>query len=364
MANIIPFESERIEYSKEIVKQVKVFLNLKENTNRSNNIDSFIYDVMEEFILRGGKRLRAIMAITAYQGITGNFDIGPIYYASAAWEFMDVALLAQDDVIDQSLTRRGGQSCHIIMENKVKGILPNAQNQKGFGEGSAFIIGDIFLLWGMQMVNESDFPLVLKNQALMTYINASEIVAQGEMKDMFYGLDPENCTEEQYLKMIEQKTVHYVTQDQAIFGLILAKANEEQIRASIEYTNPLGMAFQIRDDLLDLLATDERFGKPIGNDIKEGKATIPVIYTLQKGSKSQIDILKKALGNRDASQIDIRNAIDVLVTSGGVNRANELLEYYRQKANDAIEILKKVGFHNRTIETYTQLNNWVHARTF
>lgn len=359
----IPFEEQRVKFSKVIEEEIKKFLVTKKQ--HKNFLDTLVYNVMDEYVLRGGKRLRAIMAITAYQGITHDFNYGPIYFASSSWEFMDVALLAQDDVIDRSSTRRGGDSCHVIIENSVKPLVStDNENYKSFSEGAAFIIGDIFLLWGMQMVNLSDFPLEIKNEALMTYINASEIVAKGELKDMYYGLAPNKCTEDEYLYMIEEKTVHYVTLNQALFGLKLAKASQEQIDACYSYTHPLGMAFQIRDDLLDLLATDARFGKPIGNDIKEGKATIPVIYSLAHANKTDRKILEKALGNRDATREQIDDAIKVLINSGGIEQAYKRINNYKKIAQKGLMNLEKVGFHEHIIQIYEDLNTWVLERTF
>ncbi len=350
-------------YQHQVEKRLAAFLREKRSEYVGSRIERWVYDVLDDFVMRGGKRVRAIMAITAYEGATGSFDDERIILPAAALEFLDAYFLVQDDVIDSSELRRGRPSAHVMLATYAADVAGTPLDEAApFGENVAIGVGDIYNAWAIECLLTADFPADRRLAALATYNTACEVICRGEIKDIYLGLSTVRATEDEYLDMIREKTVYYVTRNQALVGLELAGASEELKAAVTAFMEPLGMAFQIRDDILDLTSTEEELGKPIGTDIREGKDTLIVIHARAHASSEQAAALTGVLGQRDATDRAVRDVCRLLGETGSVAYAEARMSDYLAQAREALGALAPLGFHARTVEFYRGLVDYVAHR--
>lgn len=350
-------------YQRATEKRLVAFIEEKRARYTDREVERWVYDVLGDFVLRGGKRIRAIMAITAYEGASGDFDSEEIYLPACAMEFLDAYFLVQDDVIDSSDLRRGKASAHVMLSKYAQNVagVP-AHEADAFGLNVAIGVGDIFNAWGIECILRSDFPDDRKLAALDTYNAACETICVGEIKDIYLGLTTVTATEEEYIDMIREKTVYYVTRNQALVGLDLADAPQEMREAMIRVTEPLGLAFQIRDDILDLFSTEEELGKPIGTDIKEGKDTIMIIHARNTASGGQWAAIQEVLGDAEASDDDIRKVRELMQETDSIAYAERLMDRYLDETREAIDILDATGFADEIIDFYNGMVDFIGTR--
>ncbi len=357
------FASALKHYQQRVEKRLAAFLRDKRSEYVRSRIERWVYDVLDDFVMRGGKRIRAIMAITAFEGATGSFDDERIILPAVALEFLDAYFLVQDDVIDSSDLRRGRPSAHAMLAayaSDVGGVTP--AEAAPFGCNVAIGVGDIYNAWAIECLLNSDFPPDRKLAALAAYNSACEIICRGEIKDIYLGLSTVQATEDEYLDMIREKTVYYVTRNQALLGLELAGASEELKQAVVAFMEPLGMAFQIRDDILDLTSTEEELGKPIATDIREGKDTLIIIHARSHASPEQWKSIAGVLGREEASNAAIGEACRLLEATGSVAYAEERMHGYLARARQALEGLGPLGFDERSVDFYRGLADYIATR--
>jgi len=351
------------QYQRAIEKQLAAFIERKRQDYATREVERWVYDVLGDFVLRGGKRIRAIMAVTAYEGATGAFGDARIILPASALEFLDAYFLVQDDVIDDSDLRRRGPSAHIMLRDYAVNVT-DAPTEEAvtFGRNVAIGVGDIYNAWAIECILESDFPPDRKLAALATYNSACEVICRGEIKDIYLGLSNVTATEDDYLDMIREKTVFYVTRNQALMGLDLAGASDELKEAVVRFAEPMGMAFQIRDDILDITSTEAELGKPIGTDVREGKDTLLIIHAREYASEPQWREIAGALGNGEAADRQIVRVREVLHELGSIDYAQHRMQHYLSEAEAALAELSRHGFHEQTIAFYRGMTEFIGSR--
>ncbi len=350
-------------YQRAIEKQLAAFIERKRRDYATREVERWVYDVLGDFVLRGGKRVRAIMAVTAYEGATGRFDDERIILPASALEFLDAYFLVQDDVIDDSDLRRGGPSAHMMLADYAVNVTDaHAEEAAAFGRNVAIGIGDIYNAWAIECILESDFPPDRKLAALATYNSACEVICRGEIKDIYLGLGHVTATEDDYLDMIREKTVFYVTRNQALIGLDLAGAPDELKEAVVRFAEPIGMAFQIRDDILDITSSEDELGKPIGTDVREGKDTLIIIHARENASEAQWQEIAKVLGDSEAADKQIVRVREMLDEVGSIEYAQRRMHDYLSEAEAALELLTGAGLHERTVEFYRGMIEFIGSR--
>lgn len=350
-------------YQQIIEKQLAAFIDSKRDVYCGSEVERWLFEVLDDFVLRGGKRIRAIMTISAYEGATGEFEDPRIAYAACAMEFLDAYFLVQDDIIDLSDLRRGRPSAHAMLAEyaQERRDVP-AEEARTFGYNAAIGVGDIFNAWGIECLLSSDFPAERTLSALHTYNSACEVICRGEIKDIYLGLSTVTADEEQYMDMILQKTAHYVTRAPALIGLDLAGASGELREAMVAFTEPLGVAFQIRDDMLDLLSTEEQLGKPVGTDIREGKDTLLIIHARQYATPAEWERVRQVLGNHFATDQEISFLREVLEHTGSFEYAEECMHERLSRARAALGWLERCGLQPDTVAFYEELTDFVGSR--
>ncbi|MCP5242969.1 MAG: octaprenyl diphosphate synthase [Burkholderiales bacterium] len=230
---------------------------------------ALIRQVSEYIINSGGKRLRPALVILSAGafGYSGKFH----YNLAAVVEFIHTATLLHDDVVDESEMRRNKETANAL-----------------FGNAASVLVGDFLYSRAFQMMVEVDNMRVMQVLA-----DATNTIAEGEVLQLLNCRDP-NVNEENYLQVIRFKTAK-LFEAASRLGAILGNASPEQEEAMAVYGMHLGTAFQLIDDVLDYSGDNQDTGKNLGDDLSEGKPTLPLIYAMQAGTAEQANLIRKAI---------------------------------------------------------------------
>ena len=258
--------------------------------------------IAQYIVESGGKRMRPLLVLLTSRAL-GQNKLDQCKLATII-EFLHTATLLHDDVVDTSNMRRGRSTA-------------NAK----WGNAPSVLVGDFLYSRAFQMmVSIGSVPV------MEVLSNATNVIAEGEVFQLMNCKNPD-VTEDAYFEVIKNKTA-MLFEAASHSAAILAKANDEQVEALKEYGLQLGLAFQLVDDMLDYVGDAETMGKNVGDDLAEGKPTLPLIYTMKNGSEEERTLIRKAIRSGDASQLD---AICTAVQNSGA------LDYTRQQAEDAYQ---------------------------
>ncbi|MBT7951171.1 MAG: octaprenyl diphosphate synthase, partial [Gammaproteobacteria bacterium] len=225
--------------------------------------------------------------------------------------FIHTATLLHDDVVDASLLRRGRSTA----------------NQR-WGNEASVLVGDFVYSRAFQMMVSID-----SMQIMEILSQATNTIAEGEVQQLLNRHDPET-TEERYLQVIHDKTAK-LFEAAAEIGAVISERSSEEVQAMAAYGKSLGVAYQLIDDVFDYSATAEDLGKNIGDDLAEGKPTLPLLYAMWNGNESQSTLIRQAIENGGLDNIDaIKEAIQ------STNAIAYTAQLARQSADKAINTLK------------------------
>lgn len=259
-----------------------------------------VNQVAEYIISAGGKRIRPVLVLLmanacAYQGAAHHS-------LAAVIEFIHTATLLHDDVVDESSMRRGKLTANAL-----------------FGNAASVLVGDFLYSRAFQMMVTVDNARVMRIVA-----DATNVIAEGEVLQLLNMHNPD-VDEEDYLRVIRSKTAK-LFEAAAQLGALIAGADESGIDAAGEYGRSLGTAFQLIDDVLDYSGNADEIGKNVGDDLREGKPTLPLIYLMKHGTPAQRELVRSCIENGDEQHF---NDILAAITASGA------LEYTRQEATKA-----------------------------
>ncbi len=262
-------------------------------------------EAMEQILDAGGKRLRpALVILAAGLGRPGRMD--DVYRAAMAIEFIHNATLIHDDLIDGAPTRRGLRTIH-----------------ESLGASSAIIIGDYYFAKGANLMSEVGDPRIdaLLSQTVMT-------ICFGEMLQLTSQRKYDQTVEEYYAK-IQRKTAVLLAAS-TYCGAALSGQAEPEVERLRRFGHLLGMSFQIADDILDYIASEEEMGKPVGNDLKQGTVTLPLMLALKDGEVS--DRLKGVLARSVLRDADYAEVVAIVRGSQAIDLAYEHARAFGEKA--------------------------------
>ena len=267
--------------------------------------------IMGYVVKRKGKQMRPIMVLLSTKMLGEVNDI--TYTGASLVELLHTATLVHDDVVDDSMYRRGYFSINALWKNKI-----------------AVLVGDYLLSKGLLLALKNNQFQMLKELSI-----AVEAMSEGELLQIEKARKLD-ITEEVYYDIIEKKTASLLAAACAV-GALSVSDDDQTIEKFRQLGSNIGMAFQIRDDLFDY-GTDD-IGKPLGNDLKEKKMTLPLIYALSKSSflekNSIIRIIKK--NNQDTAKV--KQVIDFVKSKGGLEYAESIMVNYQKKALEILDTL-------------------------
>lgn len=270
-----------------------------------------LINLVGKYILRHkGKHIRPVLTILASR-VCGQPTFNS-YRAAAMIELLHIATLIHDDVIDEAEKRRGFPSINRVWKNKI-----------------AVLMGDFILSKTLiNMVGLKDFS------ALQLIADTAEKLASGEILQIEKSLT-RSMTEDVYFDMIYQKTASLISTSCEL-GAITSTGEEQDRKAMVTYGTKLGMAFQVKDDLFDLLGSENKTGKDIGADVKRNMVTLPLIYTYKKLSKLETRQVKKILSLKKKSRTNLNDLKEIVHGAGGFNYAKKKIDEFNNQALDAI----------------------------
>jgi geranylgeranyl diphosphate synthase type I len=305
------------------------------------------FEVLKEFSLRGGKRIRPMLTVFSYKGFGGKRE-SEIIKAALAVELMESFLLIHDDIIDQDELRRGYLTVHKIYENRLRkkhgaGICRRLSH---YGDSVAIVIGDIASVLGSEAILSTDFPVRRKLRAVEKFNRVIINTCFGQILD----INSENekaMTEEDILTIHTLKTAIYTIEGPLHIGAILAGASQRNLEQLTRFAIPLGKAFQLNDDILGMFGAQERIGKPVGSDIKEGKKTLLILKALEHANSGQKRAISQSLGNRSLSRAGIERVRKIVKDTGSLDYSRRLMLDYIRQARLALDRIRmrKEGKH-------------------
>jgi octaprenyl-diphosphate synthase len=271
--------------------------------------DVVLIDQLSHYIIgSGGKRLRPLLVLLAARacGYRGDQHIN----LAAVIEFIHTATLLHDDVVDASELRRGQETANAI-----------------WGNEASVLVGDFLYSRAFEMMVEARSMRVMEILS-----HATNTIAEGEVMQLLNCNDPDT-TEERYLQVIQRKTAKLFEAGTQL-GAVLAERPEAEERALAAYGMHLGTAFQLVDDMLDYSASADQIGKNVGDDLAEGKPTLPLIHTMARGTPEQAAMVREAIEQGGRERIgDILAAIE---STGAIAYTARLARTEADKARNSL----------------------------
>jgi octaprenyl-diphosphate synthase len=270
-----------------------------------------VAQVSRYIISSGGKRLRPalLLLVCGALGYTGTQR----FNLAAVVEFIHTATLLHDDVVDESTLRRG-----------------RATANESFGNPASVLVGDFLYSRAFQMMLDAHDVRVMEILA-----EATNIIAEGEVMQLMNMHDPE-LDEEAYMQVIRSKTAK-LFEASARLGAVLAKAPPAIEQACADYGQALGTAFQVIDDVLDYAGAPEEMGKNLGDDLREGKVTLPLIAAMRRGRPEQRELIRHAIETGALEELDRISAI--VRETGALEVAQQAAAAEARRAMSAAEQL-------------------------
>ncbi len=269
---------------------------------------SVLYDAAHHLLLAGGKRLRSLITLLSCEAVGG--DVQKVLPFALAMELLQTASLVHDDIIDEDLVRRGVEATH-----------------HKFGAKIAVLAGDLLIAQAVEIIGEQATP------ELLVHLGRGGIrMTEGEALDFLMCEDsPDSFNRQRYLKVIEQKTATFM-REAARVGAIVGGASEEQKQALTKYGEMLGFGFQIRDDILDVVASLQVAGKTVQSDLKGRRCNYPLVHALEVSSESE-----RQTGINALKEGNLAPVLKLIDETKAVHHATELAKTYVERAKSALE---------------------------
>ena len=272
---------------------------------------ALINQISHYIISAGGKRIRPrlVLLFSAALGFAGpaRFELAAIV------EFIHTATLLHDDVVDESSLRRGRQTANAM-----------------FGNAASVLVGDFLYSRAFQMMVSVDRMRVLDVLA-----DATNVIAEGEVLQLMNMHDPD-LTVADYLRVIRFKTAK-LFEASARLGAVLADAPAEVEACCADYGRALGTAFQIVDDLLDYEGDTHELGKNVGDDLREGKPTLPLLAAMERGTSADRALIRHAIEHGEVQRLP--DIIEVVRRTGALDVTRDAARQEAAKARDSLRVL-------------------------
>lgn len=270
--------------------------------------NGLLQQALDHIRQRAGKRMRPILILLMARNYGSVTDV--TQHAAVGLELLHTASLVHDDVVDESRERRGQESVNALYDNKV-----------------AVLVGDYILSTALLSVSYTHSEKIVRYLAEL-----GRTLSDGEILQLS-SIDNEEISEETYYNIIKNKTAALFEACSAI-GALSAGASDVEVERAKLFGRQMGIIFQIRDDIFDYYNDEKEIGKPTGNDMTEGKLTLPVIYALRhSGDKAMLELAHK-VKNHTISSDEIKTLVDFTISNGGIEYADKCMWEFHAKAEE------------------------------
>jgi len=275
-----------------------------------------LYDAAAHLIVHGGKRLRPYMVIRSCQILGGK--VCNAMLAASAVEMIHNFTLVHDDIIDNDEMRHGVPTVH-----------------KKFGMSVAILAGDVLFSKAFQIITESKLSSDATTKLVSRLAKACVDVCEGQLLDVKMAEEKKIPTQTEYITMISKKTAALFDVSCAM-GAICATNKSNDISNLSSFGKNLGIAFQITDDLIGVMGDPKITKKPVGNDLREGKKSLPILMAIKSAKGKNKKIILKAFGNSKATRNDLNKAVDVIRSLGIEENVRKQALKYADKAEKSL----------------------------
>ena len=300
------------------IKQIRkngISLNNRINSATSGKPDA-LYDAASHMISKGGKRLRPYMAIKSCMMLGGKkSDAIP---AALAIEMIHNFTLVHDDIMDNDEIRHGIPTVH-----------------KKYGLSVAILAGDVLFSKAFETVTSSKVSQKISAKLAEKLAKACTDVCEGQMLDIGMANAKKIPSRSQYIEMIRKKTSALFDAACAM-GAISAGASTKDIAKIGSFGNNLGVAFQITDDIIGAMGDSSVTKKPVGNDIREGKKSLPILVALERSNNVQRKAISKCFGNKRCTKSDLKMAVSAMRESGAEKESRDIAKKYARLATGSL----------------------------
>ena len=288
--------------------------------------DGLLSQVLAFIKQRSGKRMRPMLMLL----IAKNFgSVGEVtQHAAIGLELLHTASLVHDDVVDESRQRRGQASVNAFYDNKV-----------------AVLVGDYILSTALLHVSHTASQRIIGGLAKL-----GQTLSDGEILQLS-NISNATISEEVYYEVIKRKTAALFEACAAI-GAESAGATEEEVEAARLFGKNLGIVFQIRDDIFDYYDSEAEIGKPTGNDLAEGKLTLPIIYALNSTENEEMNALARKVKAHDVTREEIEKLVAFAKDNGGIEYAERRMWDFHAEAQSFIDTYVKDESVRTSLQTY------------
>ncbi|MBA3660284.1 MAG: polyprenyl synthetase family protein [Gammaproteobacteria bacterium] len=291
-----------------------------------------IKQIIEYILTCGGKRVRPLVVLLSAKALShkGKQHVD----LAAVIELIHTATLLHDDVVDGSTLRRGHQTAHTI-----------------WGSETSVLVGDFLYSRAFQIVVD------LKHQTILeVFAKATHYIAEGEILQLVNCNNPDT-TEDFYFDIIQRKTAK-LFEVSAQLGAILSSDVDKDILAMNDYGRHLGLAYQLIDDALDYHFSSDQTGKNIGQDISDGKTTLPLIYAMRKSNAAQLDIIREAI--QTGSSNNLSKILEIIASTKAIKYTADAAKSHAMKAKQALSYIA----HSPYRKALEDLSDFVVNRTY
>ncbi|MEM4221972.1 MAG: polyprenyl synthetase family protein [archaeon] len=317
-------------------------------------------DRIIEFNMRGGKRVRPALMVEGYKAVGGQ-DLDAIYKACVSIEVLEGYLLIHDDIMDQDELRRGGptiwKSYADIFEKEYK--LEKVKALKG-GWDIGIVAGDVVETFAYDILANSNFPPERRCEAINRLATIERYTGFGQFLDYLTEVKPlEKVTEEEVLTVHKFKTAYYTILGPLQIGMSLGGAKKETLEKIADFGIPVGIAFQVYDDMLGLFGDEKKLGKPVGSDVKEGKRTLLILKAIEKGTESDRKKIKKILGKKNLTMEELEEIREIVRRTGSYDYSKNMVKTLTEKGKEA---LKSMDISKESKEFLLGFADWLISR--
>jgi len=351
------------EYTKKYIPKInstiKSIFDKKLNSVENSFLKDY-YSELSDYFLSGGKRIRPLLCIAAYNGFSGIND-NKIVLPSVGVEFLHNASLIHDDIIDKDNFRRGKPAFHYRFRNYHQQYNLKKMLDVDFGNSIGIIGGDTAFILGLEAHLFSKFENALKLKAIDYYEQAFIEIVNGVLIETNM-VNQKNLAIADYINMISLKTSALIEKS-ILIGANYAKVDEKYLKDLSIYGLNLGIIFQIIDDILGTYGNEKVTGKPTDGDIREGKKTCLLINAWNILEENERIKLENLIEKPNMTSNDVQNVKDLFNKADVINSCKYLADSYFQEAKSSLYNLKPVINHSE-FEFFESLLNFVIEREF